>query len=306
MAPDKSGRRQTDGCFRVSGRRLHALLSEHKLHLQRKRGQNFIVEDQTADRLVERSGVKSGESVIEVGTGLGMLTRALARRAKFVITLEIDSGLARVVREEGLLPDNVELIHADVVKQDLGELISRLKREQGGEVRFVANLPYSSATPLLRRLLDHRQELLGWSVMLQKEVADRLFAQIGSRDYGSLTVLHQLTAELEGRSRVVANSFFPVPKVDSAFVCMCARDGLRLAPDELEKVERVVRAAFGKRRKTLQNALRGGGLGVEKADLLASLERAGIDPRARAETIEPESFLALARELSPEASHGSG
>jgi 16S rRNA (adenine1518-N6/adenine1519-N6)-dimethyltransferase len=289
----------------VSGRRLHALLSEHKLHLQRKLGQNFIVEDQTADRLVERSGVKSGECVIEVGTGLGMLTRALARRAKFVITLEIDSGLARVVREEGLLPDNVELIHADVVKQDLGELIARLKREQGGEVRFVANLPYSSATPLLRRLLDHRREL-GWSVMLQKEVADRLFAPIGSRDYGSLTVLHQLTAELEGRSRVVANSFFPVPNVDSAFVCMRASDASSLAADELEKVERVVRAAFGKRRKTLQNALRGGSLGGEKADLLASLERTGIDPRARAETIEPESFLALARELSPEASHGSG
>ncbi len=306
MATPESGRGRTDGRSRVSGRRLHALLSEHKLHLRRKLGQNFIVEDQTADRLVERSGISAGECVIEVGTGLGMLTRALARRAKFVITLEIDSGLARVVREEGLLPDNVELIHADVVKQDLGELIARLKREQGGEVRFVANLPYSSATPLLRRLLDHRRELLGWSVMLQKEVADRLFAPVGSRDYGSLTVLHRLTAELEGRSRVVANSFFPVPNVDSAFVCMRASDARSIASAEFEKVERVVRAAFGKRRKMLQNALRGGGFGGDKADLLESFERVGIDPRARAETIEPEVFLALARELLPEASDGSG
>lgn len=290
----------------MSGRQLRALLSEHRLHLRRELGQNFIVEEQTAERLAARSGVDAGECVIEVGTGLGMLTRALARRAKFVITLEIDSGLARVVSEEGLLPDNVELIHADVVKQDLAALISRLKREQGGSVRFVANLPYSSATPLLRRLLDHRHELVGWSVMLQKEVADRLFAPIGSRDYGSLAVLHQLCAELEGTSRLAANCFFPVPRIESTFVCIRGNDACELAPDDLEKVERVARAAFGQRRKTVHNALRGGGFGAENVDLFAIYQRVGIDPRARAETIEPEAFLALARALLPGALHGAG
>ena len=234
------------------------------------------------------------------------MTRALARRARFVLTLEIDSGLARVVREEGLLPDNVELIHADVAKQNLGALIERVKRDHGRQVRFVANLPYSAATPLLRKLLDQRHALLSWSVMLQKEVADRLFARVGTRDYGSLSVLHQLSAELEGRSQVAGNCFFPVPKIDSAFVCMRANEASELAPNELARVERVVRAAFGQRRKTLQNALRGGGFGAEPEKLLASIARVGIDPRARAETLEPEAFLSLARELLPEASDGGG
>ena len=304
MAQCKRGCRQADWRSGVSDPPLRALLSEHKLRLRRELGQNFIVEDQIADRLVERSGITSDECVVEVGTGLGMLTRALARRAKFVVTLEIDSGLARVVREEKLLPDNVELIHADVAKQDLGELISRVKREHDGDVRFVANLPYSAATPLLRRLLDHRRELLGWSVMLQREVADRLFAPIGTRDYGSLTVLHQLTAELEGRVRVSDKSFFPVPKVDSAFVSLRANDAWNLSSQDLTKLERVVRAAFGQRRKTLQNALRGGGVGGDRAELLASFERIGIDSRARAETVDPEAFLALSRELLPEVSNG--
>ncbi len=302
MAPSRWWR---DGCFRVSGSQLRALLSEHKLRLRRELGQNFIVEEQVAERMAELSGVELGDSVIEVGTGLGMLTRALAGRAKFVVTLEIDSGLVRVVREEGLLPDNTRLIHADALKQDLGALIRQLKQEQGGAVRFVANLPYSSATPLLRRLLDYRHELVDWSVMLQREVADRLFAPVGSRDYGSLAVLHHLCAELEGLSKLSAQCFFPAPQVDSAFVCIRANDASGLVPDELPLVERVARAAFGKRRKTLQNAMRTGGFGGDDVDLLGCCQRVGIDPRARAETLEPKAFLALARALGQGVSDGT-
>jgi 16S rRNA (adenine1518-N6/adenine1519-N6)-dimethyltransferase len=289
----------------MSQAELRALLTEHGLHLRRKLGQNFIVEKQTAERLAERAGIEACDCVIEVGTGLGMLTRALAQRAKFVLTLEIDSGLARVVREEGLLPKNVRLVHADALEQDLGALIDELTREHGGPVRLVANLPFSSATPLMRRLLDYREQLVDWSVMLQMEVADRLFAQVGSRDYGSLAVLHHLCAELEGRVKLSANQFFPVPRVDSAFVCVRASDKFKLAPDDLRKVERVARAAFGKRRKTLENALRGGGLGIEREALRGILEPLGIDPRARAETIHPEVFLALAKALLPGVADGA-
>jgi 16S rRNA (adenine1518-N6/adenine1519-N6)-dimethyltransferase len=293
------------GRTRVSGEGLRGLLSKHGLHLRRELGQNFIVESQIAERLAERSGIEAGDCVIEVGTGLGMLTRALAKRAKFVLTFEIDSGLARVVEEEGLLPENVRLVHADVLKQDLGALIRELKEEQGGPIRFVANLPFSSATPLMRRLLDHRDELVDWSVMLQLEVADRLFAPVGSRDYGSLAVLHHLCTELEGRIILGAGSFFPVPRVDSAFVCVRANSEYDLADGELRSVERVVRAAFGKRRKTLQNALRGGGFGLERDELLALFERLGIDSKARAETVSPELFLALSRALAKALSPGS-
>jgi 16S rRNA (adenine1518-N6/adenine1519-N6)-dimethyltransferase len=222
------------------------------------------------------------------------------------LTIEIDSGLVRTLGEESLLDDNVELIHADVGKLDLAEIIARLAKEHGGNVRFVANLPFSSATPLLRRLLDLRHLLVDWSVILQSEVAERLFAPVNTRDYGSLAVLHQLCAEPGQRAVLGAQTFFPAPRVDSTLVSMRANDSAGLAPGELKKVERVARAAFGKRRKTLLNALRGGGLGLESDVILSTLESVGIDPRARAETVLPGAFLELTRALEKGGNHGAG
>lgn len=285
---------------------LRTLLERHALHLRRELGQNFLVEAAMAERLVETAGVRQGDVAIEVGTGLGMLTRALARRASRVLSFEIDSGLVRVNREEGLLPENVELLHADALKHDLAAQIAALRADDAAAVRFVANLPYASASPLLRRLLDLRCDLDGWAVMLQREVADRVFAAVGTRDYGSLAVLHHLCAELDGRLKLAAGCFFPVPKVESVFLCLRANPAHGLAPGELRRVERVVRAAFGMRRKTLVNALRGGGFDRDTAGLVATLEEVGIDPRARAETVEPAAFLALTRALFREADRAAG
>ena len=145
-----------------------------------------------AARLVELAGVEAGETVIEIGAGLGMLTRALAARAARVVAIEIDAGLVRALRAERLLPDNVELLHADALAVDLAALAGG-----GGPARLVGNLPYSVASPLLRRLLDLRGVLTDWSVMLQREVAARVLAAEGSRDYGSLAVLHALTVRVE-------------------------------------------------------------------------------------------------------------
>lgn len=289
----------------MSGSQQRALLDKHKLHLRRELGQNFILEEQVADRVAAIAGIEASDCVVEVGTGLGMLTRAIAKRAKFVVTVEIDSGLVRALGEENLLGENVELIHADVGKLDLAEIIAKLGKERGGGVRFVANLPFSSATPLLRRLLDLRHLLVDWSVILQSEVADRLFAPVDSREYGSLAVLHQLCAEPGERSVLGSRCFFPAPRVDSTLVSMRANDALGLRPGELEEVERIARAAFGKRRKTLHNALRGGGLGFDSDVLLAALESVGIDPRARAETVAPKGFLELTRALHREGQDGT-
>lgn len=276
---------------------LRALLDRHSLRLRRELGQNFLVDANEARRLVEAAGVREGEGVIEVGTGLGQLTRALAERAARVVSFEIDSGLVRTNQEEKLLPEHVELIHADALKVDLAEHIEALRKRCGGNVRFVANLPYASATPLLRRLLDLRHELAGYAVMLQLEVADRLFAEVGSKDYGSFAVLHHLCVEMEGRKRLPAGAFFPVPKIDSAFVVMRSRAGDTPDAKQLKAIERVARAAFGKRRKTLTNALKGGGFGLDAEPLRAAIERCGIDPGARAETLPPEAFVALAGEF---------
>ena len=162
-------------------------------------------------------------------------------------------------------------------------------------MRLVANLPYSISGPVLRRLLDLHDTLVDWSVMLQREVAARLDARPGERDYGSFAVLHALTAEVEVVAELAPGAFFPVPKVVSSFARVVPRVGDALSNEELLAVERVARAAFGKRRKTLVNALRGGGFGDK---VLGAVEALGIDPRARAETLEPVAFRRLTAQLS--------
>ncbi len=280
----------------MSAGSVRALLSAHGLRAHRDLGQNFLVDDRVAERLVELSGVGERDWVIEIGTGLGALTRALAARAARVVTLEIDSGLVRALRAERNLPDNVELIHGDALELDLAALVS----EAPGPVRLVANLPYSVSAPLLRRLLDLRERLEGWSVMLQSEVAGRLLAGTGTSDYGSLSVLHRLTVSVSRAMELSPNCFFPVPNVDSTFLRLTPHRESSLQAGEFENVERIVRAAFGKRRKTLVNSLRSGGLGDSvTADAIRKLLfELSIDPRVRAERVEPEQHLALARALA--------
>jgi 16S rRNA (adenine1518-N6/adenine1519-N6)-dimethyltransferase len=240
--------------------------------------------------------VAAGDTVVEIGTGLGTLTRALAARASRVVTLEVDAGLVRALRAEAMLPAEVELIHADAMAFDLPQLID----SAGAPVRVVANLPYSIAAPVLRRLLDVRERLVGWSVMLQREVADRLLASPGSRAYGSLAVLHALTVEVARSMKLEPRCFFPAPRVRSTFVRMTPLAGPLLEQGELGWVERVVRAAFSKRRKTLVNALcSAGGLDPPPSaeSVAAVLRELGVDPRVRAEGLVPEQLLTLARGL---------
>jgi len=272
----------------VSAAEVRDLLARHGLAPSRDRGQNFLVDERVAGELVELAGVAPGDSVIEVGTGLGILTRALAQRAQRVLTIEVDAGLVRALHAEALLPANAELVHADALALDWPALV----RERAA-TRVVANLPYAISAPLLRKLLDLRGQLADWSVMIQRDVADRLLAQPGSRNYSSLTVLHRLCATLRRARDLPPGLFFPVPNVRSSFVRATPRADAPASADELAQIEDVVRAAFGQRRKTLANALRGAGL----PDPAAACAAAGIDPRARAESLAPDAFRALARAL---------
>lgn len=285
----------------MSAGAVRALLARHGLRPNRELGQNFLVDESLAARLVERAGVAPEDCVIEIGAGLGVLTRALAARAARVIALEIDAGLVRALRAEGELPANVELLHADALETDL----AALARRAVGRVRVVANLPYAVSTPLLRRLLAARGALADWSVMLQREVAERIAARPGSRDFGSLAVLHALAVRVERRMRLRPGCFFPAPKVESCVLRMTPRPDSPLAVDargdELDRVERVARAAFATRRKRLANALGTDAALVAGRDLAALLGRLGIAPDARAETLAPETFLALSRALESAA-----
>ena len=292
---------------------LRGLLDQHGLRLSRDLGQNFLVDAETADDLARRAGASESDFVIEVGTGLGVLTRALANRAARVRSVEIDSGLVRVLQSEALLPENVELVHADARDVPWREWVEGVG---DAPVRLIANLPYSVATPLLRTMLDLRDVLADWSVMIQSEVAARLCAETGTRDYGSLSVLHRLTTDVDTIAKLPPGRFFPKPKVDSSFVRIWPRASSPVAPGELERVERVVRAAFSTRRKRVTN-----GLGriaerkwpeLEKADrrlaLEETLESVGVDSGLRPERIEPEAWLEVARALdvAPSAAEAKG
>jgi 16S rRNA (adenine1518-N6/adenine1519-N6)-dimethyltransferase len=279
----------------LSAADVKAFLARHGLLARRDLGQNFLVDESLAARLVDLSGVEPGDQVIEIGTGLGVLTRALASRAQRVVTIEIDSGIVRALRADAALPDNAELVHADALEIDLAEYADT----RAGPARLVSNLPFNVSAPLLRRCIDLRNQLTDWSVMIQSEVATRLLAQPGSRDYGSLSVLHGLTVEFSKAMDLSPNCFFPVPKVHSTFVRITPLETPLVEERELRQVEQFVRAAFAKRRKTLVNSLRAGAFGAERSadELRAALSRSGIEPLARADSLEPERLLALAREL---------
>lgn len=280
---------------------LREMLDRNGLRLSRELGQNFLTDAAYARELARLAGASEGDFVIEIGTGLGVLTRALAERAARVRTVEVDSGLVRVLEAESLLPANVELVHADAREIDFRAWLE----ETDQPARVIANLPYSVATPLLRRLLDLRDRLSDWSVMIQREVADRLVARCGDKAYSSLSVLHRLTADVDVVASLAPGRFFPRPKVESSFVRVWPRADSPLAEGELERVERLARAAFGQRRKRVTNGLRRIAErewpGVSTAEARVALEDVlrgvGIDPGARPERIEPEAWLALARAL---------
>jgi 16S rRNA (adenine1518-N6/adenine1519-N6)-dimethyltransferase len=281
---------------------LRRLLDRHGLHLSRDLGQNFLTDVELAEDLARRAGAERGDWVIEVGTGLGVLTRALAARAEHVRTVEIDAGLVRALEAESLLPGNVTLVHADAREVDFAAWASEAAAA-GAPARVIANLPYSVATPLLRTLLDLRTSLEDWSVMIQTEVAQRLVAPTGDRAYASLTVLHRLAADVDVIAKVGPERFFPQPRVDSSFVRVWPRAKSPLQPGELEAVERLTRAAFAQRRKRITNSL--GRVAertwptleraAQREALEARLQSVGIDPGLRPERIEPEAWLALAR-----------
>ncbi len=283
----------------MSTRTIKQILKDKQLAPSKKLGQNFLIHRQTAERIVALAGVTIADTVVELGVGLGSLTGPLAAAADHVIGLEIDAGIIAWQQSEGNLPDNVTLIHQDLLEADFAELADRC----GGRLKIVANLPYSISNPLLFKLLDNRA-VMAWAVlMLQKEVAMRLVASPGTKEYGILSVRMAGAAKVERLLDVGPGQFHPRPKVDSQVVRIVfdppPERARSLPPHDGKLLARVVRAAFGQRRKTLLNALAAGGLpGQNKESLLDVLTRAAIAPTIRAEQLTIEHYVTLTRELA--------
>ncbi len=280
----------------VSGarREVRGQLDQYGLAPARRRGQNFLVDPEWAARIVSYAALQPGDAAIEVGPGLGMLTRALAARVGRIVALEIDAGLVRALREADL-PAHVELRHADALDVDL----RGLARELGPRVHVVANLPYAVSSPLLRWLLGAREGLVDWVVMVQSEVADRLLAAPGARDYGSLAALHQIATSVERVAELGGAHFHPVPRVSSAVIRITPLRPGPLGPAELDPFEVFLRTAFSVRRKTLANALRAR---WSRDRVRALLREQGQDTRVRAEQLSPLALLQLFRSLGETSS----
>jgi 16S rRNA (adenine1518-N6/adenine1519-N6)-dimethyltransferase len=248
-------------------------------------GQHFLA-DPNILGVVERLAELDPEDVVlEIGAGLGVLTTYLADRVAHVHTVELDRSLEAPLHEIADRP-NVDLLIGDALALPLAGL-------DPTPTKLVANLPYNVATPLVAESLDGLPALELWCVMVQREVADRLFAEPGTKAYGAVSVLVRLTAERTGFHPVARTVFRPPPNVDSALVAFRRR---RAWGDEYARLKRVVQAGFGHRRKTLANSLALGGFERERID--AALAAAGIHPGVRAEALEPEAFIALAEALA--------
>jgi 16S rRNA (adenine1518-N6/adenine1519-N6)-dimethyltransferase len=273
--------------------KTRSTLQSRGLAPQKKLGQNFLIHRHTAERIVDLADPGPEDVIVEVGVGLGALTNLIAARADRVIGLETDAGLVRWHEEEKDLAANVTLLHQDILRVDPAGLADM----SGGPLKIIANLPYSISTPFLFRMIDNRS-LMDWAViMLQKEVAQRLLARPGTREYGVPTVLLAGCAAVEPLLRVKPAEFHPRPKVDSMVV------RLRFRPPPIhedlpsfdwELLKQIVNSCFSRRRKTLLNGLSAAGLGLDRDRLALIIRRAGLDPVVRAEQLSFSQFVRLA------------
>lgn len=274
---------------------IKALLARHGFHFSKALGQNFIVNPSVCPRMADESGIDSGSGVIEIGAGIGVLTAELAKRAKKVVCIELDSKLLPILDETLADFDNIEIINADVLKIDLAALIE--EKFGGMPVYVCANLPYYITSPVIMTLLESRLPLKAVTVMVQREAAQRLCAPVGSRLSGAVTVAVDYYAEARKLFDVSAGSFMPAPKVDSSVIRLDIREkpGIEVSDEKL--FFSMIHAAFSQRRKTASNSI-SSGTGIPKAVVAEAIERCGFPPYVRAESMTAEQLAALCEALN--------
>lgn len=271
------------------------ILSRHGFHFSKSLGQNFIVDPDVCPRIAYESGVNKEMCALEIGPGIGVLTKELARRAKSVLAIEIDSALPPVLAETLGEFDNVTVLNADVLKID----VLKTAREYFGNTPFVvcANLPYYITSPIIMKLLEEGCGAESITVMVQKEAAQRIAAKPGTRDCGALTAAIHYYSEPEKLFDVGRNSFVPAPKVDSSVIRLKIRKEPPVAVADEKYFFKVIKAAFGQRRKTLANSV-SGGLGLSKEEVFSALSECGLSATARAEELSLDDFAALCAALA--------
>lgn len=270
------------------------ILGRHGFTFSKSLGQNFLINPSVCPKMAEQSGAKKGVGVIEVGPGIGVLTCQLAERADRVVAIELDKRLLPVLDETLAEYDNIRIINDDILKIDLKKLIET--EFSGMEVVVCANLPYYITSPVIMKLLEDRLPINALTVMVQKEAAQRICAEVGSRQSGAVTVAVNYYAKPQILFGVSAGSFMPAPKVDSAVIRLDILKEPCVQVEDEELFFKVVKAAFSQRRKTLPNSL-SAGLQISKVTVTNALNRANVPVNYRAEQLTMEQLAKISNAI---------
>lgn len=270
------------------------ILSRHGFSFSKGLGQNFIINPDICPKIAENGNACKGFGVLEIGTGIGVLTAELAKRADKVAAVEIDTRLLSILAETLADFDNVKIINEDVMKCDLHRLID--EEFKGLRVAVCANLPYYITSPIIMMLLESRLPVESITVMVQKEAAQRLCAKVGSRDSGAITVGVNYYGTVRNLFGVSRGSFMPAPNVDSAVIRIDINKEQRLDEESEKFFFRVVKAGFSQRRKTLANSL-SSVMGIPKEKVYSALRAEGLPEAARIEQIDMDKLIAVSAEL---------
>jgi 16S rRNA (adenine1518-N6/adenine1519-N6)-dimethyltransferase len=267
-------------------------LKDYGFFPKKRLGQHFLVDRNISNKVIRTAEVGKEDVVIEVGPGSGEMTLALARLVKQVIAVEIDPKLVEILRKKLADCPNVEVVRSDILKVDF----RRLYKKEGRPIKVVANLPYQISTPLLFRFIEAKEAFSTLTLMLQREVAERMAAPSGGKKYGPLSIFVQLFLNVSIRFFIKPSAFFPPPKIESAVVHMVWKEKPRIDEKDEEWFKEVVKASFGYRRKTLLNALKHSELSLPES-IESRMKQAGIDSQRRPETLAIEEFIRLAKAL---------
>ena len=271
------------------------ILNKYNIKADKKLGQNFLISDDAVNRIIEKSEVTKSDLVIEIGPGLGTLTKELLERAGKVICIELDTRMVKILNERFSLYDNFEIIHDDILKVDLKSIIKREKENQNmKEAKIVANLPYYITTPIIMKLLEEKLDLKTITVMVQKEVADRLTALPGTKKSGAITYGVYYYAEAEEVLEVLPESFIPAPEVTSEVIQFKIRKEPPVFVGDDKKMFQIIKCAFTQRRKNLLNSLVNTNIFNSKEHGSKILKEVNLKENVRPEELTLEDFARIA------------
>ena len=273
-----------------------AVLQKYKFNFQKKFGQNFLIDTHVLDKIIDAAGITKEDFVLEIGPGIGTMTQYLCENAREVVAVEIDKNLIPILADTLSAYDNVEVINDDILKVDINKLAE--EKNGGKPIKVVANLPYYITTPIIMGLFESHVPVESITVMVQKEVADRMQVGPGTKDYGALSLAVQYYAKPYIVANVPPNCFMPRPKVGSAVIRLTRHAETPVQVDDEKLLFQIIRASFNQRRKTLANGLKNyEGLSFEKETIEAAIAECGFSPSVRGEALSLEEFAKLANVL---------